>query len=219
MRSRRPSGALDRNVSIILLPTTAFYFETFLNEASFLPTTCSSYAIPANTCSYLLLFLPDAAVFLPKATRRRLRTLLNSVKFARPMTWLLLCHMLHKLYKLLATASGIAKAMKHNVQYLQKLQVRLPSVPHHGSHVGLFSAPSLVGAIDYRRQGTLRLGPSRRKAARQALGSPAAAYARQCDLQPYGAGAGRVCACRLELLRPPKPPPPPFFSPPPPHPP
>ena len=75
---------------------------------------------------YVLLFLPDAAIFLQKETaQRRLRVFLNCVKYMRRCFLLLALGQAYTVHRVLGTASHIAATLKSQVKWLHQEQARL----------------------------------------------------------------------------------------------
>jgi hypothetical protein len=73
------------------------------------------------TLCYATLFLPDAAILLP----RRLRLNLSCVKYLRPLAFLLAAHQLYVVGSLLAAASKLSDTMQGHIKSLKREQKML----------------------------------------------------------------------------------------------
>ena len=89
------------------------------------PGWIAANVVCTGTLLYVLLFLPDAAIFLQKDAQRRLRVLLNCVKHMRRCFLLLALGQAYTVYRVLGTASHIAATLKSQVKWLHQEQARL----------------------------------------------------------------------------------------------
>jgi hypothetical protein len=97
---------------------------------------------------YLLMFLPEAAVFLTDEAGAALRVPLNSANYIRALLALVALHQVWLLWAILGTAFEIAAAMESNVKELKK---RTPALAGRGMHTN-------AHIHDTRRWGVKLLG-------------------------------------------------------------
>lgn len=93
------------------------------------PSLIAASVVVTIAAIYVLLFLPDASIFVPFETQQRtaVRVLFNSVNYVRWSLVALVCWQVAIVYSVLHTAMNLAATLDHNVKLLHMLDDRVRS--------------------------------------------------------------------------------------------